>query len=65
MDHHEQHHEKHEKEREEKKKEQKSHEHQQEKSALPFHPAWLVFFGLLLIVLALLVWTFVWPMMMG
>lgn len=57
MDHKEQHHQHHEKERAEKKKEQKEHERQEEKSALPFHPAWLVAVGVVLTLLALLVWT--------
>jgi quinol-cytochrome oxidoreductase complex cytochrome b subunit len=59
MDHQEQHHEHHRKEREEKKKERKEHEHQEEKSALPFHPAWIVAVGVVLVVTALLIWTFV------
>jgi Ca2+/H+ antiporter len=58
MDHKEQHHEKHEKEREQKKKEEKAHERQEEKSPLPFHPAWLVVLGIGLVVVALMVWTF-------
>jgi quinol-cytochrome oxidoreductase complex cytochrome b subunit len=61
MDHKEQHHQHHQKEREQHKKEQREHEHQMEKSNLPFHPAWLVGFGLVLILVAILVWTFlVW-----
>jgi len=55
VDHHEQHHQQHRKEREEKKKEQKDYE--QEKSLLPFHPAWLFVAGIILTGLALLVWT--------
>lgn len=59
MDHKEQHHQHHEKEREEKKKEKKEHEHQQEKKDfLPFHPAWLVGVGIVLVLAATLVWTF-------
>jgi hypothetical protein len=58
MDHKEQHHQHHEKVREQHKKEKKEHEHQQEKSALPFHPAWLLVLGLVLVVTAILVWTF-------
>ena len=45
-------------EREEKKKEQKEYEEKQEKSLLPFHPAWLVGVGIVLVVVAVLVWTF-------
>ncbi len=62
MDHQDQHHEKHRHEREEKKKEQKEHEHQDDKSSLPFHPAWLVVVGIILVGAALLVWTFIWPL---
>jgi Ca2+/H+ antiporter len=57
MDHKEQHHQHHEKEREQHKKEKKEHEHQQEKSGLPIHPAWLLGLGIVLVVVALLVWT--------
>jgi hypothetical protein len=57
MDHKEQHHQHHEKEREQHKKEKKEHEHQQEKSRLPFHPAWLLGVGFVLVVAAILVWT--------
>jgi Ca2+/H+ antiporter len=59
MDHHEQHHLHHQQEREQKKKEHKAHEHQQEKSRLPIHPAWLFAIGLALTVIAVLVWTLV------
>jgi quinol-cytochrome oxidoreductase complex cytochrome b subunit len=58
MDHHEQHHLHHQKEREEKKKEQKEYERKQEKNLLPFHPVWLVGLGIVLVVAAVLVWTF-------
>ncbi len=58
MDHKEQHHLKHEMEREHEKKEHKVHENQQKKSLLPFHPAWLFVVGFVLVVAALLVWTF-------
>ena len=58
MDHKEQHHLKHEKERDHEKKEHKTHERQQKKSLLPFHPAWLFVAGFVLVVAALLVWTF-------
>ena len=58
MDHKEQHHLKHEKEREHEKKEHKEHEREQEKRLLPVHPAWLLVAGSVLILLAVLVWTF-------
>jgi cell division septal protein FtsQ len=57
MDHHEQHHQHHEKQREEKKKEQKEFERAEEKSALPFHPAWLVVVGAVLVLGAVLIYT--------
>ena len=57
MNHKEQHHQKHEKEREHEKKEHKKHEQQQEKNLLPFHPAWLVAVGTLLVLVVLLIWT--------
>jgi hypothetical protein len=57
MDHKEKHHLEHEKERDLHKKEQKEYERQQEKSLLPFHPAWLVAVGVAVTVVALLVWT--------
>ena len=61
MDHKEQHHEKHRHEREEKKKERKEHEHQEEKHSggLPFHPAWFAVVGVVLVVAAILIWTFI------
>jgi hypothetical protein len=59
MDHKEQHHEHHRHEREEHKKEQREHERKQGRSALPFHPAWLVVVGTALTLAAVLVWTFI------
>ena len=59
MDHKEKHHLHHEKEREQHKKEQKEHERQEEKSSLPFHPAWLAVGGAVLVVIAVLIWTLV------
>jgi hypothetical protein len=58
MDHKEQHHQHHLKEREEHKKEKKEHEKQQEKSLLPFHPAWLFAAGAAAVLIAILIWTF-------
>lgn len=61
MDHHEQHHQHHEKEREEKKKEHKKYEQEHEKNRLPLHPGWLFAAGILLVIVALAIWTFfVW-----
>jgi hypothetical protein len=57
MDHKEQHHEHHRKEREEKKKEQKEYEERQQKSLLPFHPAWLFVAGAVLALVGILIWT--------
>jgi hypothetical protein len=56
MDHKEQHHQKHIKEREHEKKEHKKHEQEQEKSLLPFHPAWLFAGGAALTLVAVLIW---------
>jgi Flp pilus assembly protein TadB len=62
MDHKEQHHEKHRHEREEKKKERKEHEHAEEKAggSMPFHPAWFVVVGAVLVIAAIVIWTFFW-----
>lgn len=57
MDHQEQHHQKHLKEREHEKKEHRKHEGEAAKSSLPFHPAWLVAVGAVLVLAAMLVWT--------
>jgi hypothetical protein len=57
MDHKEQHHQHHIKEREHHKKEQKAYEARQEKNLLPFHRAWLFVIGVVLMVVAILVWT--------
>jgi hypothetical protein len=65
MDHQEQHHEHHRKEREEQKKERKEHEHQEEKNGLPIHPAWFLVAGIVAVIAALLIWTFVWPLLAG
>src|SRR5262245_53904555 len=46
MDHKEQHH------------EHKQHEREQEKSALPFHPLWLLVVGIVLTLTVILVWIF-------
>jgi hypothetical protein len=59
MDHKEQHHQHHEKEREHKKKEHKAHERASGKNWLPVHPAWLAIAGILLTLVAILVWTFI------
>jgi hypothetical protein len=58
MDHHAEQREHHEKEREHHKKEQAAHERAEEKSTLPFHPAWLAVVGVVLTLLVVLVWTF-------
>jgi hypothetical protein len=57
MDHHEQHHEHHQHEREQEKKEHKAFERQHAKSALPFHPAWFVVLGFVLVLVAVILWT--------
>jgi hypothetical protein len=60
MDHKEQHHQRHEKEREHEKKEHRKHE-QQGKNLLPFHPSWLFVVGAVLALVAVLLWTLLWP----
>jgi hypothetical protein len=58
MDHKEQHHEHHRKEREHENQEKKARERADEKSALPFHPAWFVAVGVVLILMVVGVWLF-------
>jgi hypothetical protein len=58
MDHKEQHHEHHQKEREHERKKRHAHGREQPKNMMPFHPAWLVAVGVVLVLAALLVWTF-------
>lgn len=58
MDHKEQHHEHHRKEREEQKREQKEYERRHEQDRWPFHPAWLVLVGAVLVLVALAIWSF-------
>jgi len=57
MDHHEQHHQHHQKEREEKKKEQQEHEREEDQNMPPVRPAWLLGFGVVLVLTAVLIWT--------
>ena len=57
MDHKKQHHLKHVKEREHEKKEHREHEREAEKARLPFHPAWLFLVGVVLVLVAMLIWT--------
>jgi hypothetical protein len=59
MDHKQQHHEHHQHEREQEKKERKEYERQHVKDRLPFHPAWLVGVGIILTLVALLVWILI------
>jgi cytoskeletal protein RodZ len=61
MDHKEQHHQHHQKEREEKKKEQHKHEQDQMKKPGSIHPLWFAVVGVVLVVVALTIWTFFWP----
>jgi hypothetical protein len=58
MDQHDQHRQHHQKEREQEQKEQKVREREGERSALPFHPAWFVALGVVLILLVAGVWIF-------
>ena len=59
MDHHEQHHQHHEKERHHEKELRKQHEHEAERRPRSIHPGWFLGVGVLLVLLAVLVWTFV------
>lgn len=61
MNHKDQHHEHHRKERDHEKKKKKEHEHQQEKNALPIHPKWLLVIAVVMIIAAVLIWTFLIP----
>jgi hypothetical protein len=58
MDHKEQHHEHHRKEREHELKEKKAHERDDSERGLPFHPAWFVVVGVVLVSLVVGVWLF-------
>jgi hypothetical protein len=55
MDHHEKHHQAKEREREEKKKEHAAHVQQSPKGV---HPGWLVGSGVVITLIAVLIWTF-------
>ena len=59
MDHHEQHHQHHQHEREEEKRAHKAYAQQHAQGGLPFHPAWLAVGGLVLVLLAVILWTLV------
>jgi hypothetical protein len=62
MDHQEQHHQHHQKEREHEKKELRAHaQGSGHRNTLPFHPAWLVAVGIVLILAAVAIWTFYRP----
>ncbi len=55
MDHKEQHHQHHEKEREHQKKKAAEHEREYERKGL--HPGWFIGVGVVLILIAVLIWT--------
>ena len=59
MDHKEQHHEHHRHERELKKKHDREYEDRRDKRLLPIHPLWVFVLGVVLIGLAVAVWSFV------
>jgi hypothetical protein len=59
MDHQEKHHEEHRKEREREVHHHPTHTGNGSDS-LPFHPAWLVVFGTVLVLLAMAIWTLLW-----
>ena len=58
MTHQEEHHQHHRKEREEKKEEQKQHEHENERRLRSLHPAWYLVLGVVVTMIATLIWTF-------
>lgn len=59
MDHKQQHHEHHQHEREQHKKDKKRHQRAHDKqSSFPIHPMWLLVLGMVLALLAVLIWTF-------
>lgn len=60
MDHQQKHREHKEHEREEKKQEKKEHEQELAKDGLPFHPAWRVALGSVLVLLAVAMWAVFW-----
>jgi len=57
MTHQEEHHQHHRKEREEKKEERKQHEHAEERRLGNIHPGWYLALGLVLTMVATLIWT--------
>jgi hypothetical protein len=59
MDHKDQHHQHHQKEREHEIHKRQEHERAAEKRPRSLHPAWYVVAGVVLALLALLVWTFI------
>jgi hypothetical protein len=59
MDHKEQHHEHHRHERAEAKREQKRHEDAEMKKGPPIHPAWLWGAGVVAVLVAMAVWSFI------
>jgi hypothetical protein len=61
MTHQEEHHEHHRKERAEKKEERKLHEHEAERRLGSIHPAWYLALGLVLTIVATLIWTLMYP----
>jgi len=58
MTHQEEHHQRHRKDREERKEERKRQEDVAERSPVKIHPAWYLAVGLVLTLLATLIWTF-------
>jgi cytoskeletal protein RodZ len=59
MDHKEQHHQHHEKEREEHKREERDFEKRELAGPWPFRPHWLVVVGIIVILAAVVIWTFI------
>ena len=61
MTHQEERHQHHRKVREEKKEERKLHEHVEERRLGNIHPAWYLGLGLVLTMIATLIWTLLYP----
>ncbi|HMF13511.1 MAG TPA: hypothetical protein VKE94_14430 [Gemmataceae bacterium] len=59
MDHKEQHHQQHQKEREREKHREAEREREVMREPRTIHPAWFVAVGVVLVVAAVLVWTFI------
>lgn len=61
MTNQEEHHQHHRKEREEKKEVRKEHEHAAERRLGNIHPGWYLAIGLVLTMIATIIWTLLYP----